>query len=108
MTILCIFHEELIYEVVFFFSTIHTVVLTADVFQLFIKSSDGWVKIKLKLPHFYVPGTSMRYMCFDLTHAPVATAARAAATGLASMSTRPDPDGSGTVDYRKHGRTAYR
>ena len=29
-------------------------------------------------------------MCFDLTHAPVATAARAAATGLVSMSTRPD------------------
>ena len=34
-------------------------------------------------------------MCFDLTHAPVATAARAAATGLVSMSTRPDPEGSG-------------
>ena len=32
--------------------------------------------------------------CFDLTHAPVATAARAAATGLVSMSTRPDPEGS--------------
>ena len=30
----------------------------------------------------------IRYMsCFDLTHAPVATAARAAATGLVSMST---------------------
>ena len=29
----------------------------------------------------------MRYMsCFDFTHAPVATAARAAATGLVSMS----------------------
>ena len=27
--------------------------------------------------------------CFDLTHAPFATAARAAATGLVSMSTRP-------------------
>ena len=39
----------------------------------------------------------IRYMCFDLTHAPVATAARAAATGLVSMSTRPDPEGSGTV-----------
>ena len=37
-------------------------------------------------------------MSFDLTHAPVATAAaRAAATGLVSMSTRPDPDGSDTV-----------
>ena len=37
-------------------------------------------------------------MCFDLTHAPVATAARAAAAGLVSMSTRPDPEGSGTVE----------
>ena len=37
-------------------------------------------------------------MCFDLTHAPVATAARAAATGLVNMSTRPDPEGSGTVE----------
>ena len=36
--------------------------------------------------------------CFDLTHAPVATAARAAATGFVSMSTRPDPEGSGTVE----------
>ena len=36
--------------------------------------------------------------CFDLTHAPVATAARAAATGLVSMSTRPDPEGLGTVE----------
>ena len=36
--------------------------------------------------------------CFDLTHAPVATAARAAATGLVSMSTRPDPEGSGTAE----------
>ena len=38
--------------------------------------------------------------CFDLTHAPVATvtAARAAATGLVSMSTRPDPERSGTVE----------
>ena len=41
----------------------------------------------------------IRYMpCFDLTHAPVVTAARAAATGLVSMSTRPDPEGSGTVE----------
>ena len=51
-------------------------------------SSGGWVKIKLQartLPR-------IRYMCFDLTHAPVATAARAAATGLVSMSTRPDPE----------------
>ena len=40
----------------------------------------------------------IRYMCFDLTHAPVATAASAAATGSVSMSTRPDPEGSGTVE----------
>ena len=32
-------------------------------------------------------------MCFDSTHAPVATAARAAGTGLVSMSTRPDMPG---------------
>ena len=32
-------------------------------------------------------------MCFDTTHAPVTTAARAAATGLVSMSTRPDLPG---------------
>ena len=32
----------------------------------------------------------IRYMsCFELTHAPVATTARAAATGPVSMSTRP-------------------
>ena len=35
---------------------------------------------------------------FDLTHAPVAPAARAAATGPVSMSTRPDPEGSDTVE----------
>ena len=41
----------------------------------------------------------IRYMpCLNLTHAPVATAARAAATGLVGMSTRPDPEGSGTVE----------
>ena len=40
----------------------------------------------------------IRYMsCFDLTHAPVATTARAAATGPVSMSTWPDPEGSDTV-----------
>ena len=36
--------------------------------------------------------------CFDLTHAPVATTARAAAIGPVSMSTRPDPEGSDTVE----------
>ena len=35
---------------------------------------------------------------FDLTHATIATAARAAATGFVSMSTRPDPEGSGSVE----------
>ena len=40
----------------------------------------------------------IRYMCFDLTHEPVATIARAAATGPVSMSTRPDPEGSDTVE----------
>ena len=48
-------------------------------FFFFFKSSGGWVKIQLKLPHFHL----IRHMsCFDLTHAPVATAARAAATGM--------------------------
>ena len=46
----------------------------------------------------------IRYMCFDLTHAPVATAARAAATGLVSMSTGPDPEGSGTVEIATRSR----
>ena len=55
----------------------------------FFKSSGGWEKIKLKLPRFHVSDT---YMCFDLTYAPVATAAPAAATGLVSMSTQPDPE----------------
>ena len=41
----------------------------------------------------------IRYMsCFDLAHAPVAATARAAATGPVSMSTRPDPEGSDTVE----------
>ena len=53
----------------------------------------GWVKIKLKLPHFHVS-----YTRFDLTHPPVATTARAAATGPVSMLTRPDPEGSETVE----------
>ena len=56
----------------------------------FLSSSGGWVKIKLELPHFHV---CIKCMCFDLTHAPVATTARAAATGLVSMSTRPDIPG---------------
>ena len=52
-------------------------------------------KIKLQAPTLQ----RIRYMsCFDLPHAPVATAARAAATGRVSMSTRPDPEGSGTVE----------
>ena len=60
-------------------------------FSLFSSSSGGWVKIKLELPHFHL---CIRYVsCFDSTHSPVATAARAAATGLVSMSTRPDIPG---------------
>ena len=47
-------------------------------------------------------------MCFDLTHAPVATIARAAATGLVSMSTRPDPEGSGTVEIATWSRPRLR
>ena len=37
-------------------------------------------------------------MCFDLTYAPVETAAGAAATRPVSMSTWPGPEGSDTVD----------
>ena len=62
---------------------------------LVLKSSCGWVKVKLKAPTL----SRIRYVpCFDLTHAPVAAAARAAATGPVSMSTRPNPEGSGTVE----------
>ena len=65
---------------------------TRYAFLFFLFSfSGGWVKIKLQLPHFHV---CIRYMsCFNSTHAPVATAARAAGTGLVSMSTRPDIQG---------------
>ena len=58
-------------------------------------SSGGWVKVKLKLPHFHVSDT---FSCFDLTHAPVATTARAAATGPVSTSTRPYAEGSDRVE----------
>ena len=61
---------------------------------LFLISS-GWVKIKLKLPHFYVSDTCRVPIQPD---APVATAARAKANGRVSMSTRPDPEISGTVE----------
>ena len=37
--------------------------------------------------------------CLDLAHAPVAATARATATGPVSMSTRPDPEGSDTVEF---------
>ena len=62
-----------------------------SLFSFFILRRMGRLKIKLELPHFHV---CIRYMsCFYSTHAPVATAARAAATGLVSMSTRPDIPG---------------
>ena len=50
----------------------------------------------------------IRYMCFDLNHAPVATAARAAATGLVRMSTWPDPEESGTVEIATLSRPRLR
>ena len=40
--------------------------------------------------------------------APVATAARTAATGHVSMSTRPDPEGSGTVEIATRRRPRLR
>ena len=55
-------------------------------------------KIKLKLPHFHVSDTCVSI----LPHAPIATAARAAATGCISMSTRPDPERSGAVEIDGH------
>ena len=61
---------------------------------VFFKSSRGWAKIRLKLTLPRIRNMSW----FDLTHAPVATSASAAATGLVSMSIRPDLEGSGTVD----------
>ena len=53
-----------------------------SIFFFFI-SSGGWVKNQIHV--------------FRFNPAPVATAARAAATGLVSMSTRPNPEGSGTL-----------
>ena len=55
-------------------------------------------KKKLELPHLltrmYQIHVVFRFNpCFDSTHAPVAIAARAAGTGLVSMSTRPDIPG---------------
>ena len=62
------------------------------VFFLF-SSSGGWIKIKPS-SHTSTYQVCIRYMsCFDSTHAPVATAARAAGTGFVSMSTRPDIPG---------------
>ena len=68
---------------------LHQVPGRLRLFSFFILGRMG--KNKAKLPHFHV---CIRYMsCFDSTHAPVATAARAAGTGLVSMSTRPDIPG---------------
>ena len=67
---------------------LHQVPGRLRLFSFFILRRMG--KNKAKLPHFHV---CIRYMCFDSTHAPVATAARAAGTGLVSMSTRPDIPG---------------
>ena len=68
-------------------------------------------KNKAKLPHFHA---CIRYMsCFDSTHAPVATAACAAGTGLVSMSTRPDIPGMlhlerETGDWSTYNEYSYR
>ena len=69
---------------------------------------EGTQQQKISAPHFFLLGKNkaltptlprIRYMsCFDLNHAPVASTARAAATGPVSMSTRPDPEGSDTVE----------
>ena len=58
--------------------------------------SGGWVKVKLKkLPHFHVSDTWRDSIEPD---GPVATEARAAATGRVSISTGPDPERSGAVE----------
>ena len=62
-------------------------------FSCFFKALGGWVKIKLKLSSHII-----HMSCFGLTRAPVSTAGHVAATGLVSMSTPPDPEGSGTVE----------
>ena len=49
----------------------------------FFFSSGGWLKIKLKLPHFHVSVTCRAPI---YPNAPVATAPRAAAPGRVSMS----------------------
>ena len=73
-------------------------------FFLFL-SSGGWVKVKLKRPHFRVSDTRRVSIKPD---APFATAARAKASGHVSMSTRPDPERSGAVEIATRGRPRLR
>ena len=68
---------------------LHTCLLTPAQYQ---PSHNG----QLTYPRIYSYDSSSLEGILDLTHALVATAARAAATGLVRMSTRPDPEGSGT------------
>ena len=63
------------------------------------------VKIKLELPHFHVSDT---YLVSIYPDVPVAPVARAAATGRVSMSTRPDPNISGTVEMATRRRPCIR
>ena len=58
------------------------------IFFLFrFKSSGGWVKIKLNLPHFHVPDT---IHVFHFNPTLPATTPRTVAIGSVSMSTRPN------------------
>ena len=73
-------------------------------FSFFPVSSGGWVKLQLNPPHFHVSDTCRASIQPD---APVATAARAAAAGLVSMSTRPDPERSGAVEIAARKSIAF-
>ena len=72
-------------------------------FSCFFKALGGWVKIKLKLSSHII-----HMSCFGLTRAPVSPAGHVAATGLVSMSTPPDPEGSGTVEIATRSRPRLR
>ena len=80
-------------------------VARAGSFSRGLLSSGGWVKIKLKLPHFHVADTCRVSIQPD---ASVATAACPKATEHVSMSTRPDPEISGAVEIATRRRLRLR
>ena len=76
----------------------------AFLFFLF-SASGGWVKIKLELPHL-LPRMYQIHVVFRFNPRSrcVATAARAAGTGLVSMSTRPDIPVPGMLHLEREAR----